>query len=53
MISWDGTQFLYTYDGQSSYYWEFLKLIRKYGFSPIKVSSSSMSTIDIPGPQSR
>jgi hypothetical protein len=35
--SWDGTQFVYTQSSNSNYYWNIVKLLRKYGLAPIKV----------------
>ena len=40
--SWDGTQFVYTQSANSNYYWNIVKLLRKYGLSPIRVNLTLM-----------
>lgn len=37
---WDGTQFVYIQSGKSNQIWNIVKLIRKYGWAPVKVISA-------------
>jgi Prenylcysteine lyase len=48
LLRWDGTQFVYTQSAKSNSLWNIIKLVRRYGWSPVKVSYISFGVpIDV------